>query len=63
MRKKACSDTLPRFRATPCFLGRDILPSSGRDTLPSRVGDILPRTVSPPDCLPAHEKPKGGKHR
>ena len=51
MRKKACSDILPRFRATsclrefatPCFFGRNILPLSGRDTLPSRVGDILPR--------------------
>ena len=70
MGQKACSDILPRFWATsclrefatPCFFDRDILPSSGRDTLPSRVRDTLPRTVSPPDCLQGHEKPKGGKH-
>ncbi len=71
MCKKACSDILPRFRATSClrkyatscFFGCDILPSLRRDTLPSQVRDILPRTVSSSGCLPTHEKPKGGKHR
>ena len=70
MCKKACSDTLPRFRvtsclreyATPCPFGRNILPSSGRDSLPSHVRDLLPRTVSPSGCLPAHQKPQGGTH-
>jgi len=63
MRKKVYRDILPHFEVTSCLARRDILPWRGRNTLPSPVGDTLPLAVSPPDCLPAHEKPQGGIHR
>lgn len=71
MYQNVCSDTLPRFRVTPClrefvtpcFLTRDILPSARRDTLPVQGRDTPPLAISPPGCLTAHEKPQGGTHQ
>ena len=67
MGKKACSDTLPRFRmtsclrelGTPCPLGYDLLPPNG--TRPPAFAS-WGHPASPfrrPVALRLHEKPKG----
>src|SRR5436305_1888891 len=73
MRKKVCSDILPRFGVTSCLARRDILPHfgatsclahrdflpwQGRNILPWQLRDILPRPLSPPACLLARQKPQ-----